>query len=680
MQFLFNRALFLLVIAIEYTQYNSRIHGYLSTLVAIFCIIYYQSKRKVFRDWRHIRLYDALLFVLACYTTVYRLSTRNIGDLGSITDNNVAIFSVVDKQFLSLFTMYLVDFDNYFYLFIFIVNKYFSHEGIDITMYDKIPIIGNVIQAGTLFGRELISKTYMVHLINIFLMYNLVSLVQTYILGMSFAELYKYVTMKLFTYSLYIPLVKNALNSEKQKIMDSFEKDLKSKSRNISNSNIELPKHGLAADRILSLMSDCAKVENGIWQDGKVSGAIYHGVKEHQDLLNKAFGMYSIANPLHPDIWPSGMKFESEIISMTKSLVSGTCDTVCGSTTSGGTESIILAIKAHRDYYFNQYGITDPELICSTSAHAAVDKACDLMKIKLIKIPMDPVTYTLDVNSVAHYINRNTILIYSSAPSYPQGVIDPISSLSELALKYGVGLHVDCCLGGFFLPFARKLNHPSIPVFDFSLPGVTSMSVDTHKYGYALKGTSVVLYRTTELRQAQYFCYADWTGGLYTTPTVAGSRSGGLIAQCWASLVALGEEGYLKHTKDIIATTKIISDGVRSMPDLYLLGNADAMIVCFDSKTLNIYDVLDAMSRKGWSLNSHQNPRCIHICVTVTHVGHAQKLLQDLNDCVLSIKNNSKNGNAKSNSSAAIYGMTTALPAGPINEILKIYNDVVLNN
>ena len=679
MHFIFNRVLFLLVIAFEYTQYHEHMHRYLSTLLAIFCIIYYQAKRNVFRDWRHIRVRDALLFVLACYTTVYRISFRNIEDLdcNNTKDSTLTVFCSMDKMFLSLFTMYLVDFDNYVYLLIFIVNRYFLYQGvIDVKMYDNIPMIAQAIQLGSVFG----PKLYIVHLINIFLTYNIAVFTQTYILCTSFAELYKQVTMKLFTYSLYIPFVKNALNSEKLKIMDSFEKDLKSKSRNISNSNIELPKHGLSANNILSLMNDCAKVENQIWQHGKVSGAIYHGVKEHQDLLNKAFGMYSISNPLHPDIWPSGMKFESEIISMTKSLVCGTCETVCGSTTSGGTESIILAIKAHRDYYFNQHGITEPELICSTSAHAAVDKACDLMKIKLVKIPMDPVTYMLDLDSVAHYINKNTILIYASAPSYPQGVIDPISSLSVLALKYGVGLHVDCCLGGFFLPFARKLKHPSIPVFDFSLPGVTSMSVDTHKYGYALKGTSVVLYRTTELRQAQYFCYADWTGGLYTTPTVAGSRSGGLIAQCWASLVALGEEGYLKHTKDIIATTKLISDGVRSMPDLYLLGNADAMIVCFDSKTLNIYDVLDAMSRKGWSLNSHQNPRCIHVCVTVTHVGHAQTLLNDLNECVLSVKNNSNNGNSKKNGSAAIYGMTTALPAGPINEILKIYNDVVLDN
>jgi sphinganine-1-phosphate aldolase len=184
-----------------------------------------------------------------------------------------------------------------------------------------------------------------------------------------------------------------------------------------------------------------------------------------------------------------------------------------------------MAIKAYRDYYREKYNIHQPELICGTSAHAAVDKACSLMNIKLIKVSLDKTTYRMNIKEIENSITSNTICIYTSAPSYPHGAIDDISTISNISKKYNIGLHVDCCLGGFILPFARMLGY-KVSSFDFSVPGVTSMSLDLHKYGYSLKGSSVVLYRTKELRHAQYFCYPDWTGGLFTTTTMQGSRSG----------------------------------------------------------------------------------------------------------------------------------------------------------
>lgn len=473
-----------------------------------------------------------------------------------------------------------------------------------------------------------------------------------------------------------IPMVQNTIKKEKLKLESDLDKELKAKSRDISlgNMNKSLPSKGLSKDVILSLMKEATTKENVVWKTGKISGAVYHNDTSHQEFLNQAFGMYSKANPLHPDIWPSCMKFESEVIAMTAAMVQGNCNTVCGTISSGGTESIILAIKAHRDYYKEHYGIEFPEMIVSSSAHAAVDKACDLLKIKLIKVPMDPIYFKADVKAMESKIGPNTIMMYSSAPSYPQGVIDPISELGKLAKKYSLGLHVDCCLGGFFLPFAKKLGHV-VPAFDFSIEGVTSMSLDTHKYGYALKGTSVVLYRFPELRHSQYFCYADWTGGLYTTPTIAGSRSGGSIAQTWASLMCLGEEGYLKHTKDILNTTKILAEGISKIKGLYLLGDAEAMIVCFNGEPgINIYNVAGFMSKRNWSLNSHQNPTCIHICVTVCNIGHEKELLKDLAECVELVRSDPK----ASHGTAAIYGMTSFLPNGPVNDILKAYNDVVL--
>lgn len=496
-----------------------------------------------------------------------------------------------------------------------------------------------------------------------------------------------------------LPIVRAQLQKEADKMEESLEKSLKPKGRALGPSIQSLPNTGMSEDEILSLMTTAVKEEDQIWERGQLSGAIYHGDRKHQDLLNKAFSLYSLGNPLHPDIWPSGMKFECEIIQMAASLVGGGKGTgVVGCTTSGGTESIILSVKAHRDYHREKWGMEQysgerAEVVACVSAHAAVDKACDIMGLKLVKVPMDPKTFEISLPHLRAALSPRTIMIYSSAPTYPQGVIDPIPEISRIALEYGVGLHVDCCLGGFYLPFAKKIGGTNIPDFDFTLPGVTAMSMDTHKYGYALKGTSVLLYKNKEIRQAQYFCYADWVGGMYTTPTVAGSRSLGMIAQTWASLMHLGTEGYLKHTREIMRTVKAIKEGVGAIKGVKTLGGSNAMIVCIGSADLgedkgsvvglNIYHVVDGMSKKGWSLNSHQHPPCAHICVTVAQVGNEGKFLSDLRLVVDEIltrneKNAREGKKEEEGGNAAIYGMTSALPPGPVNELLKTYNDVVL--
>jgi sphinganine-1-phosphate aldolase len=522
----------------------------------------------------------------------------------------------------------------------------------------------------------------------------------TVINGLHAATSVNYATLKKsildFAYQIakLSPQVQSKLTEEREKFEATLDHDMKKKSRSFGQSLSRLPGKGIAPEAILELLSSAISLENKNWMGGKVSGSVYHGGQAHQALLNQAFSMYSLANPLHPDIWPSGMKFESEIIAMTASLMTSRPldqTELCGNTSSGGTESIILAAKAHRDYYRSKHGITQPEIVACVSAHAAIEKACELLSIKLIQVPMDPQTFKCDVRAVEWAISPNTVMIYSSAPQFPQGVIDPISQLSAIAVRYGVGLHVDCCLGGFVLPFARKLGYdipgmpslpPSLPPslltcpsdFDFDLPGVTSMSVDTHKYGCCLKGASVVLYRTKELRHAQYFCYSDWTGGIYTTPTIAGSRSTGLIAQAWASLVSIGEEGFLENTRNIIETTRSIGRAVALIPELEVIGGVEAMIVCFRSALteVNIYNVGDYLAKKGWSLNTLQHPSSIHLCVTLQHVGAEERFIQDLKDAVKQAK--STDGMV---GNAAIYGLASSLPAGPVDEMLRLFNDVV---
>ncbi|KAG5181431.1 pyridoxal phosphate-dependent transferase [Tribonema minus] len=434
-------------------------------------------------------------------------------------------------------------------------------------------------------------------------------------------------------------------------------------------------------------MSAAAAKEDGKWENGRVSGAVYHGGRQHMQLLDQAYSLFSLSNPLHTDIWPSVTQYEAEgeLISMTARLLDGGDANVCGSLSSGGTESIILATKSHLQYY-RQHGITAPEVVACVSAHAAIEKACALMGIKLIKVPMDPKTYKVSVRAIRRSLSVNTIMIYASAPSFPQGIIDPIAQLSDLALRHGCGLHVDCCLGGFFLPFARRAAAagaawaPAIEPFDFGVPGVTSMSCDTHKYGYASKGTSVVLYRSKELRAQQYFCYPDWTGGLYVTPTLAGSRPGGLVAACWASMVSLGEEGYSQGVEAIVEARHKVAKGVADTPDLFVLGDPQAMIVCFGSKTLNIYRVGDAMTAKGWSLNALQNPACLHLCLTLRTANNTQQFLQDLNESAEIARKEqlaAAASGAKDEGTAAMYGMAGSLPSGPLRAIMTTYADVV---
>jgi sphinganine-1-phosphate aldolase len=295
--------------------------------------------------------------------------------------------------------------------------------------------------------------------------------------SMSYASLKKSILDVGYEIAKLFPQVRQKLDEEKVKFEATLENEIKKKSREVGDTIARLPQKGISPQSILDLMSKAVLLENKNWEGGRVSGSVYHGGREHQELLNKAFSLYSLANPLHPDIWPSGMKFESEIIAMTASLMTSKPleqTELCGSTSSGGTESIILAAKSHRDYYRLKSGITKPEIVACVSAHAAIEKACELLSIKLIQVPMDPKTFKCDVRAVEWAITPNTVMIYSSAPQFPQGVIDPISALSELAVRYDTGLHVDCCLGGFVLPFARKLGYDIPGTNNHRLPSTHS--------------------------------------------------------------------------------------------------------------------------------------------------------------------------------------------------------------
>jgi glutamate/tyrosine decarboxylase-like PLP-dependent enzyme len=434
-----------------------------------------------------------------------------------------------------------------------------------------------------------------------------------------------------------------------------------------------LPKTGRSRADILADMEAMRAQEESHWKDGFVSGAVYHGDQEHIDFLNQVYALNSQSNPLHADVWPSTNKFEAEVVAMTADMLGGAGQDVCGTLSSGGTESIMLAMKTYRDWAREKKGITKPEMIAPVTAHAAFDKASQYFNIKMIHIPVDE-NFRADVNAAKKAINKNTIVIVGSAPSFPHGAIDPIVELSELAHQHGIGFHTDACLGGFVLPWAEKLGYP-VPPFDFRLPGVTSMSADTHKYGYAAKGTSVVLYRGQELRHFQYYTSTEWPGGLYFSPTFAGSRPGALSAACWAAMTAIGAEGYLSATKKILETAGTIKKGVNEIPELHVLGDP-LFVVSFASETVNVYKVLDYMSHKKWSLNGLHKPTCVHLCVTLRHTqpGVAERFLADLREAVEHVKAHPE----EKGSMAPVYGMAATLPLrGMVSDLLKKYLDVI---
>ncbi|XP_026385435.1 sphingosine-1-phosphate lyase-like isoform X1 [Papaver somniferum] len=469
-----------------------------------------------------------------------------------------------------------------------------------------------------------------------------------------------------------IPFVKNYIDAEKQKVVDKMQSGGKSKR---DGWQTELPKVGLGGHVIDKLREE--KEKDVAWQ-GKCSGTVYIGGNDserHFSLINEAYSMFAHTNPLHQDVFQSVVRFEAEVVAMTAALL-GSKETasggqICGNMTSGGTESILLAVKTSRDYMRTKKGIRKPEMIIPESAHSAYDKAAQYFNIKLWRVPVNK-EFQADVKAIRRFVNKNTILIVGSAPGFPHGIIDPIEELGELASSMGICLHVDLCLGGFVLPFARKLGYP-IPPFDFSVEGVTSISVDVHKYGLAPKGTSTVLYRNHEIRKHQFVAVTEWSGGLYISPTIAGSRPGGLSAGAWAAMMSLGLEGYLQNTREIMEVSKQIQKGIKEIPELFIIGRPDMTIVAFGSNDLDIFEVNDIMSSNGWHLNALQRPNSLHICVTLQHVSVVEDFLRVLKEAVQTVKANP--GPVKGGM-APIYGAAGKMPdRGMVHDLLVDFMD-----
>ena len=481
-------------------------------------------------------------------------------------------------------------------------------------------------------------------------------------------QLYQSVYTKLYAIFLRLPFVQAKVQAQVQKSILELQEKLVPSGPGVAQYSA-LPASGWTAEQVRKELDKLDEMKHTQWEKGRVSGAVYHGGDELLDLQGEAFRRFGVSNPIHPDVFPGVRKMEAEVVAMTLGLFHAP-ESGAGVTTSGGTESIIMAVLAARQKAYAERSVREPEMILPETAHVAFRKAAEYFKIKIHKVPCPAPSYKVNIATVSRLINRNTILLVGSAPNFPHGIVDDIPALSRLALKYKLPLHVDCCLGSFVIPFLAKAGFPS-PDFDFRVPGVTSISVDTHKYGFAPKGNSVVLYRSAEMRRYQYYVCPDWSGGVYASPNMAGSRPGALIAGCWASLMKMGEDGYLSTCLKIVGATKKIEERIRTSDSLRysvsVIGKPMVSVVAFRANTaqkdsfykVDMYDIADAMSAKGWHLNALQDPPAIHVAVTIPIVAAVDELLKDLEDVVEAVRGNptETKGNA-----AALYGVAGALP------------------
>lgn len=485
----------------------------------------------------------------------------------------------------------------------------------------------------------------------------------------------KFVLLLLFKLGRrFIPAVEQELAKETDTARAGFRESLLKDTRHelVCSS---IPAAGMDSTKLLGMLGEWHKAELANYGGGKYSGAIYHGGDDLTSLMARVFELFSFTNPLHPDMFPYIRKMEAEVVRMCCSLMDGD-ENSCGVMTSGGTESILLAVKTYRDWAAAEKGITEPEIVVPITIHAAFEKACHYFNIRLVHVDVCQDSYTMTLESLKKAVSRNTIMIAASAPCFPQGTIDPIRELSDFAADRGIPFHSDCCLGGLLLPFFRKLG-VDVPAFGFDCKGVTSISADTHKYGYAPKGSSVILYSNSEFRRYQYFVTPQWSGGIYATPGFAGSRPGAVVACTWATLVHFGEDGYMKCAQSILSTLSIIKTGFSSIPELKILGTPISSVIAFASqdKRLNVYKVAEAMSLRGWTLNSLQNPPSVHLCVTQAHNELGNVFIQDLKSAIaeiLEFPDRFKSG------SVQIYGTLESIPdASIIGDIGKLYIDTL---
>ncbi|MEM7436546.1 MAG: aspartate aminotransferase family protein, partial [Myxococcota bacterium] len=374
-------------------------------------------------------------------------------------------------------------------------------------------------------------------------------------------------------------------------------------------------------------------------------------------LLHSAYTMFMAENGLSPMAFPSLKAMENDVVAMTASMLHGG-ETTAGTMTSGGTESIFMAMKTAREWARkHRPEIEKPKIVAPTTAHPAFVKSAHYldMQIEFTGLLDD---WRADPAAIETAIDHDTVIVVGSAICYPYGVVDPIGEIAAIAQARGILMHVDACLGGFMLPFVSELGY-TVPLWDFRVPGVTSISADIHKYGYAAKGASTVTYRDAELRKLQFYAFADWPGGIYVTPTMAGARPGGSVAAAWAVMHHLGRKGYLELAEVAMEATRRIRAGIESIDGLRIMGNPHMTVLAFDSDEVDVFTVGSKMDARGWHLDRNQLPQALHLMVTPAHSGVVEPLIADLEASTAEAR---AEPSGAAEGMAALYGAAAAMP------------------
>ena len=434
------------------------------------------------------------------------------------------------------------------------------------------------------------------------------------------------------------------------------------------------PEKGWTEASLIEKLPIC-KRNDASWDQGKIFGFVYHPGMDYVRVPEEYFRAFMYDSTLNPSTFPSLRNFEKDIVRMALELMHGKKGAT-GSLTTGGTESIFLALKVARDIAREKSGEEIPfEVVLPETIHPAFLKACHILSLNPILVPVGE-DKRADTEAMQQAINSKTILLACSAPCFPYGVIDPVSQIGQIAKKHHLMFHVDACMGGFLLPFLKDIGY-SIPAFDFRVLGVSSISLDAHKYGYAPKGTSIILYRNRTYRKKQFFVHADWSGGIFASTTFMGTKSGGPAAGCWAIMNRLGREGYRSIADQVMKTTNHIKEGIRELNSLRIISDPEMSVFAFTSIKGDIFNIGDALESRGWHLDRLQFPDALHLTITQLNIGKEDDFLNDLKE-ILRDESSLREQSEATDSSVKLAGwLTVILPPSIFGALARMAGKIM---
>ncbi|MBQ4627105.1 MAG: aspartate aminotransferase family protein [Clostridia bacterium] len=429
------------------------------------------------------------------------------------------------------------------------------------------------------------------------------------------------------------------------------------------------PDQGRPFEEILAELDSFGK-DDPNYKEAKTWSLVYYLNEEYTQFLEKAYAKYFSANGLNPTAFKSLKRLEKEVLRFTARLFH-VDDEACGVMTSCGTESCMLAVKTYRDLGRSK-GIKKPEMIIPETAHVAWDKGAEYFGVKIRRAPLAS-DWGVDVKAVEKMINKNTVMILGSAPEYPHGIIDPIEKLGALAKKHNIPLHVDSCVGGYILPFIEMTGR-EVPLWDFRVEGVTSISADIHKYGFAAKGASCILYRNIDYFKHQVFVNESWPGGMFASPAFLGTRPGGAYAAAWAAIQANGVEGYKALAEKTVEVSEKLKKGIKDIGCFEIIGSPIASLFAYRStdSSVNVFALGDVMEKKGWHIDRIQRPDALHAMVTAPHDKVVEQYLEDLKEAVEIVRAHPELADS---GQAATYGMVSHIPLRGMvrKQVLEIF-------